>query len=172
MFVSGADTALADTLAREAGFRVTIPTVYYWDRQDSVYLFRNDNPDPSELIRQVMVTWMSPLPQGLEAEGLLAWREDVAEAYYTDDQIVVLDNAEAGPIDVDGHEAYQIQAVWQSPPESFWPAAGPLILRAVRCPEQDRLYLLDAWLYAPGKEKYEYMIQLERILDSFECGAT
>ena len=38
--------------------------------------------------------------------------------------------------------------------------------------QQDRMYLLDAWLYAPGKEKYEYMIQLQTILGSFRCGAS
>jgi hypothetical protein len=170
MFVSGRDTALSDTLRRQAGFQLLVPVVYYWDRQDSVYLFRNDNPDPSELIRQVMVTWMSPAPQGMDGENLLAWRQDVAEVYYRDDQVAVLDNARAEAFQYQGLDAYQIQAIWQSPPTAPWPAAGPFILRAVLCPEQDRLYLLDAWLYAPGKEKYEYMIQLETILDSFRCG--
>lgn len=172
MFVSGADSALADTLARDAGFSLIVPQVYYWDRRDSVYIFRNDNPDPSELIRQVMVTWQSPIPaEEPGTDELLAWRERVADAHYTDDQVVMLENAAEGPMDHPSGDAYQVQAVWQSPPESFWPAAGPFILRAVPCPEQDRLYLLDAWLYAPGKEKYEYMIQLERILESFRCGA-
>ena len=31
------------------------------------------------------------------------------------------------------------------------------------------MYLIDAWLYAPGRDKYEYMIQLEEILGSFRC---
>lgn len=169
MYVSGRDSAVADTLWEQAGFRLLPPAVYEWDSRDSVYLFRNDNPDPSELIRQVMVTWMSPAPQDMDGEGLLAWRQAVADAYYEDDQVVVLDTAFAEAFEFMGHDAYQIQAVWQSPPTSSWPAAGPFILRAVLCPEQDRLYLLDSWLYAPGKEKYEYMIQLETMLDSFRC---
>jgi hypothetical protein len=37
----------------------------------------------------------------------------------------------------------------------------------VQCGE--RTYLVDGWLYAPGSPKYEYMIQLGTILDSFEC---
>jgi hypothetical protein len=171
MFVSGQDSALGDTLAARAGFRMLLPQVYYWDREDSVYLFRNDNPDPSELIRQVMVTWMRPAPQGMDGESLLAWRQDLADAYYQDDQVAVLDNARAEAFEYRGMDAYQIQAIWQSPPTAPWPAAGPFILRAVLCPEQDRLYLLDAWLYAPGRDKYEYMIQLETILDSFRCTA-
>lgn len=172
MFVSGRDTALADTLAREAGFQLLVPQVYYWDKQDSLYIFRNDNPDPSELIRQVSVTWMHPIPMGIEAEDLLAWRSDVVEKYYSYPQVNVWDSARAQAFEHRGQEAYQIQAIWQNPPDSGWPAAGPFILRAVRCPEQERLYLIDAWLYAPDREKYEYMIQLETILDSFECGST
>ena len=74
------------------------------------------------------------------------------------------------PFEYRGRPAYQIQATWVNPPEQNWPAAGPFILRSVICPEQNRMYLVDAWLYAPGKEKYEYMIQLQTILDSFRCG--
>jgi hypothetical protein len=170
MFVSGRDSALVDTLRSEAGFSLLLPQVYYWDRMDSVYIFRNDNPDPAELIRQIAVTWRSPIPEGLEGEEILDWRRQVAAGHYSEPQQVDLSDVEAGPFDYHGYSAYQVQAVWQNTPEANWPAAGPFILRSVACPDQDRLYLLDAWLYAPGKEKYEYMIQLETILDSFSCG--
>jgi len=169
MFVSGRDSALADTISELAGFELMLPTVYYWAREDSVFLFRNDNPSPAELIRQVMVTWMSPIPQGMEGEDLLAWRADIAAAYYQYPQVTELSNAQAGPIDHRGLDGYRIQAVWQNPPDASWPAGGPFILTAIVCPAQDRLYLLDSWLYAPGREKYEYMIQLETIADSFRC---
>jgi hypothetical protein len=175
MYVSGADTALADTLARRVGFRMIFPDVYRRSSMDSVYVFRNDNPDPSELIRQVAVTWRSPLPDTLPwqvAEGpdwLLEWRQAIATEYYGDEQVV--DTARIawwGAEEEGGREVYEVQAVWQSPADA-WPAAGPFITRALPCPAQDRLYLLDAWLYAPGKEKYQYMIQLETLLGTFEC---
>ena len=168
MFVSGRDTALSDTLSREAGFTLLVPEVYAWGDSDSVYLFRNDNPDPAELIRQVAVTWRSgPVP--LDSEALLSWRSEIAERYYAEPQLVDTTGLEAGPIDYQGTEAFQVQAVWQNAPEADWPAAGPLVLRGIPCPAQNRTYLLDAWLYAPGKDKYEYMIQLQTILDSFGC---
>jgi hypothetical protein len=170
MFITGRDTALADTLRTEGGFSLLLPKVYYWDHQDSVYLFRNDNPDPSELIRQLAVTWRSPIPEDLEGEEILEWRRELAAEHYSEPQQVDLTDVAAGPFDYEGYSAYQVQAVWQNTPEANWPAGGPFILRSVACPEQDRLYLLDAWLYAPGKEKYQYMIQLETILDSFSCG--
>lgn len=169
MYMTGADTALADTLMTQAGFQLLLPVVYKWSRQDSLYLFRNDNPDPSELIRNIAITWLSPIPEDMEPEGLLEWRTAAAERY-GQPQVVDLAEAAAGPLDHRGQQAYQIQAIWKNPPELDWPAAGPFITRGIICPQQQRMYLVDAWLYAPGRDKYEYMIQLETILDSFECG--
>ena len=105
----------------------------------------------------------------LDQEAMLAWRNEIAEAHYTEPQMVVLDDSAERTFELQGNEAYELQAQWRNPPERSWPAGGPLITRIVTCDGQDRTYLLDAWLYAPGKEKYEYMIQLETLLDSFRC---
>jgi hypothetical protein len=171
MFLSGRDTALADTLEQTAGFRLLLPEVYEWRRDDSVYVFRNDNPDPSDLIRQVAVTWRSPAPEPEELGGeyLTSWRESLVEEHYEQGQVLDPEDSRSRRTTYRDHPAFVLQGVWRNPPEYGWPAAGPFITRAVVCQEQDRLYLLDAWLYAPGKDKYEYMIQLETILDSFEC---
>lgn len=168
MYVSGVDTTLTQRLEREAGFTLEVPNVYEVMEGDSVYIFRNDNPDPSELIRQITVTWMSPDPKIEGPDELVAWRTRIAAEYYEDDQVLNLDMAQGGPGVFGGLDAYQIQATWTNPPDA-WPAGGPFILRSVICEGQDRVYLLDGWLYAPGKEKYEYMIQLETILNSFRC---
>ncbi len=170
MFLTGADTALADTLMTQFGFSMTVPNVYFWDKRDSVIILRNDNPDPAELIRQIAVTWKSPIPEGFQGDSLLAWRGQLAAEHYSYPQQINLDRIEAGPGMLRQLQVYEIQATWQNPPESGWPAGGPFILRGIVCPAQDRMYLVDSWLYAPGKEKYEFMIQLQTILDSFRCG--
>lgn len=174
MYVSGQDTALADTLMTQHGFSLLLPQVYYWDEQDGVFVFRNDNPDPSELIRQIAVTSRSPIPPAAEfqADSILGWRAAIAAAHYTEPQVVNLDRRRAGPARLGDMQLYEIQAAWSNAPDSGWPAGGPFITRAIVCPEQDRMYLVDAWLYAPGKEKYEYMIQLQTILNTFRCGST
>jgi len=169
MYISGADTILADSLSVAAGFSMLLPTVYRWQTRDSVYIFRNDNPDPSELIRQISVSWMTPAPGLLDQEAMLAWRDRVSSEHYTEPQMVVLESFSERTFDFEGSPAYELQGQWRNPPERNWPAGGPLITRTVTCDAQDRTYLLDAWLYAPGKEKYEYMIQLETLLDTFEC---
>jgi hypothetical protein len=170
MYQSGVDTALADTLSTEAGFSLVLPEVYrWWAVNDSTYVFRNDNPDPSELIREVVVTWISPAATMLGADDLLTWRARLVGEFYAEPQDVRTDAVYTDTSPFLGHEAVRVQAQWVNPPELGWPAGGPLITLGVTCPNQDRTYLIDAWLYAPGKEKYEYMIQLQTILETFEC---
>ena len=166
MFVTGRNEELTQALREQAGFGLVVPTVYEHSvPADSVHVFRNDNPDPSELIRQVAVTWSrAAQPPALESAALLEWRAQLVEAHYDFPQVANLDHVSAVP----ASDSYTVRAVWENPPDAF-PAAGPFIARAHSCPSQGRTYLLDAWLYAPGKEKYEYMIQLEEILDSFSC---
>ena len=171
MYMSGVDSALADTLATEHGFQLLLPSVYRWRRTDDVFVFRNDNPDPSELIREIIVTWRSP-PTSVDTESLLEWRREMVEGYYAQPQDVVPGPAAGGdPSTARAARRCRSRPSGGTRPSMNWPAAGPFITRAVTCDAQDRTYYLDAWLYAPGKEKYEYMIQLQTIMDSFACGA-
>ena len=169
MYFTGVDTALADTLATEHGFSLQLPQVYRWQHSDSVFVFRNDNPDPSELIREITVTWLSPAVGSLDTAAVLDWRSRLVEEHFSEPQDVVMEGMTVDTVEHEGREVLEVRTQWRNPPERGWPAGGPFITRVVTCDEQDRTYLIDAWLYAPGKEKYEYMIQLETILDSFEC---
>jgi hypothetical protein len=171
MFTSGRDSVLADSLQHLAGFSLLLPQVYRWGREDSTYVFRNDNPDPSELIRQFGVSWRFPAPDALPVDSLLDWRRAVAQEFYAYPQVVDREAMRVSTVAArNGTEMLEIRGTWKNPPGTSWPAAGPFILRGVQCPQQGRLYLVDAWLYAPGKDKWEYMLQLETILGSFRCG--
>jgi hypothetical protein len=170
MYQTGVDTALADTLLTQAGFGLLVPEVYRWSRSDSTYVFRNDNPDPAELIREVSVSWISPVPPELSPDSVLAWRARIVDAYYTEPQDVTPDAMTFDRLAFANYIALEIRGQWTNPPDRGWPAGGPFITRAAVCETQDRAYLIDAWLYAPALEKYEYIIQLETLLDTFRCG--
>lgn len=171
MFVSGRDEIRRDSLLETAGFGLVLPKVYEGAHGDSLFIFRNDNPDPRELIRQVAVTWRSPIPHAdLDVDSLLAWKEEVSETSYSYPQAVHRESVETRMKRVGGLNVSEIVGTWFNPPGSPWPAGGPFLLRTIRCPSQDRLYLIDAWLYAPEKDKWEYLLQIETILASFQCG--
>lgn len=170
MFVSGANVALQDTLRREAGFSLLLPEVYDWARLDaSTYRFLNANRNQGALDRSILVTWRdgakAPTP-----EQLVAWRDSLGAGVYEWGVRTDTTQLFSAPLEGFGEGSLELQGVWLGTDPTF-PMAGPFLTRVVVCPAQDRTYLLDAWLYAPSRNKYEYMLQLETILDSFECAA-
>jgi len=171
MFVSGKKAELADSLQDMAGFSLMLPAVYKWSMEDSLYIFRNDNPSPAELIRQFGITWRTPIPTGLTTDSLLDWKEAVSEESYAYPQAVQREELHTRNLVMGDMTIAEVRGAWSNPPDSSWPAAGPFIFWSVTCPAQNRLYFIDAWLYAPGKSKWEYILQLETILSSFRCGS-
>ncbi len=170
MFANGASRALADSVFEEAGFTVLVPADYEASRDGDVFLFRRSATDSSHVIRHVAVTWRSPIPQGMQGEGLLGWRSQLAATHYGVRQAAALANVEATQTTHRGNVVYQLLGNWQNPQRTA-PTRGPFILRAEICTFQDRMYLVDAWLWAPDQEQHEYLVELESIVNSFRCGS-
>jgi hypothetical protein len=167
MFATPPNQQLADSLRANAGFSLLFPRVYYYaEVRPGLFVFRNDHPDPSRLIRSVQVDSRPAAEVEMTAEAARAWRAEITPEYTQPTQVTDAEIVQTRTLQVVGREALEIQGVWSNPPGE-WPAAGPYITRLVRCGE--RIYLVDAWLYAPGTAKFEYMVQLGTILDSFEC---
>ena len=172
MFATPPDTALAADLERRFGFSIIVPQVY--DRiarqaadGDSLVILRNDNPDPSQLIRSVLVDWR-PSVDSLSVDMALEWRAAIDSIQYNVPQAIDDSRSTVTRFQIDGRRALEVTGVWQDEKGDF-PAAGPFIAWLVQCP--DDTYFIDAWLYAPNEPKYEYMLQLQEILGSFRCGA-
>ena len=168
MFVTRADTSLRDSLENSAGFSLLVPNVY--DRTDmgSTQVFRHHAELGGVIMRAITVTWREGTGAEPTRDMAVAWRDSVAGYAFDMPQSVDTTRIEERPLQQDAG-GLEVQGVWSSTDPS-WPAAGPFTDRIVVCPAQNRTYFIDAWLFAPGKKKYEYMIQLQTILDSFGCG--
>jgi hypothetical protein len=167
MFVSGMDSVFADSLATRLGFTMNVPKVYRHAFRDSgIVLMRNDNPDPSELIRSILVQRL-PARDSVTVEQLVAWRTGIDSVQYNVPQAFQLADEAPQRFRLGDADVLQVRGSWND--EGSYPAGGALILRAVLCPES--AYFLDAWLYSPNprRSKYEYLLQLGEILDSFRC---
>ena len=170
MFMSGRNEALADSLWREAQFTLLLPELYVKRAEGSTYIFRNDNPDPSELIREITVTWRDSESEQLSQNDVLEWRQNVSDLYYNYPQVLDMTIAQTRQLQIGDMILDEIRTAWSNPPGDLFPAGGPAIIRSINCPAQGRQYLVDAWLYAPARDKYQYLLQLETILNSFRCG--
>jgi hypothetical protein len=167
MFVSGVDTATNTYLRENFGFTLEIPNVYQRvERGEGGVLIRNDNPDPSELIRSILIQ-RGETVDSLTPSMLYLWRAAIDDTSYNVPQDFDVLPGTGRAFDLNGSEAVETRGIWRD--RAAYPAAGPFLARAVRC--GDEIIYMDAWLYSPNprRSKYEYMMQLEEILDSFTC---
>jgi hypothetical protein len=170
MFLSRPDTALRDSLLRTRGFGLLLPNVYQQLARDPhVSLFQASTQVGGDLVRSVLVTEREGLSE-MSAEAVLAWRDSVAAQQYRPALLAERERISTQPMDVNGAPAVEVQGVWDGQ-DPTWPMSGPFITRVVHCPARNRSYLLDGWIYSPSRPKYEYMIQLQTILNTFECAA-
>ncbi len=166
MFASGQAVALRDSLRAGAGFGITLPNVYHpIEQTDSVRIFRSETQVGGSMFRSIAIASRAGAAAP-DVQRVVAWRDEIAARHYRRPEQV--SEHETLLVDTLAGGALQVQGVWRSTDASF-PEAGVFISRVVPCPAQNRTYLLDAWLLAPGRNKYEYLIQFQTILDSFEC---
>jgi len=169
MYQSKPNPELQDSLAATAGFSLLLPSLYRLEQQDSLYVFRSQTEVGGELWRTLAVTWRTGVDTTTSNETLLAWRDSVV-ASYTRAQTVAPEPQQRRLIRAGDLTEFEVQGAWSENYEGV-PMGGPFVSRMVPCPSLDRTYLIDAWLYAPGRQKYEYMIQLETLLNTFRCGS-
>ena len=167
MWVSGVDTAFARTLAARHGVTMRAPRIYHGTvGEDGVVRLRNDRPSPADRIRSILAEPRERV-DSLSADLVYEWRAGIDSVRYNVAQEIERGDRPPERLEVGGADAIQVQGIWRD--EAEYPAAGLFIARAVQCPETT--WFFDAWLYSPHPEdsKYEYILQLEEILDSFRC---
>lgn len=172
MYASGANSELRDALLAEAGFALTPPNVYrHFTEEGPAYAFVNDNsPGSGQLIRAITVTWREGTGP-ITTDEALAWRDRVVGPTFDLNNVVEPGSVRVRPLPDTSPIELEVRGAWDGRGEDGFPIAGPFMTRVVVCAEQGRTYLLDGWLFAPSRPKREYMMQLETILDTFECGS-
>lgn len=166
LYTTGVNDSLRQALSRY-GFTLELPRVYQSSHQDSTFFFTNPfRQGDSDLLRSILLTWVVNAGHP-DNQSLRAWREAIDESYYEPSQDILDTGIRFDTIQVGGRAGLQFRGVWQD--RSEFPAAGPFIARAIKCPEENRTYYMDAWLFAPGKDKHPYLRQLEILLNSFRC---
>lgn len=159
---------LAAQLRQLDGFTIGLPYAYDEEQPEpDLFVFRHEEPGGTPLNRTIIVNSRPRAGIDWTAEAARTWRAALARRVNTPPQLTeTLRTGLQGLIA--GQPTIQIQGVW-SHPSGEWPSAGPFVARMVEC--SDRVFLIDASLYAPGDEKFGYMYRLDMILDTFRCPA-
>jgi hypothetical protein len=168
MFLSRPDTVLRDSLLQYRGYGLLLPNVYRsLTREADISLFQSSTQVGGTLVRSVMVTRREGLVP-LTAEAALEWREQAAAEHYRPPHLTLRERIQTQTLAVNGLEAVEVQGIWDGT-DPGWPMSGPFMARVYHCPSRNQSFLVDTWVFAPGRPKYEFMIQLQTILNTFTC---
>ncbi|MEA1996129.1 MAG: DUF4837 family protein [Gemmatimonadota bacterium] len=171
MFLSGANDNLADSLAASCGFSIVLPKVYARIRLDTLaenrLLFVHQDPT-----RSLFITWEdNPVTEiDRSREALAAMRDhaisDIYPHQHTHPARVDTQSVTAG-----GLTRLRVYGTWEDLEEI---SGGVYISQIIETPGGGRRYFLDFFLFCPNARlnKYRYIFQLDRILNSFKLQGT
>lgn len=183
MWASGADSAGARAMLEELGVSLVIPRVYRPGTASAPPDTRTwYNEDP----RRIVSLHWEPAGGGLSPERVLEARREWGRLLFVGDEIeghLPGDSTAAAEAPADslagppaplqvstttlgGAPAVRLQGTWRNPTDL---TGGLFLTYGVIC--GDRLFLLDGNLYAPERDKYAFLLQFERIFETFRCGA-
>lgn len=166
MAITPTNERLTERLRREGGFTLLVPYTYdFRQPEPGLFVFRHEEWSVGPVVRTITVDSRARAAVDWTARAAGLWRAGLAERLNRPPHVTdSLSRALGGQ--VAGQSVVQVHGVWSTPPGE-WPSAGPFVSRMVECPE--RVFLLDAWVYAPADEKYEHMYRLDLVLDTFRC---
>lgn len=169
MYVSGRDSTLADSLAAAFGFRFLLPDVYERTSADSLpenkLLFVHQDP-----VRSILITWFdNPGPLDTTQAGLAVLRRQATGDVYPGQETVEY-RIKTSRVQANGVERLRVFGVWENRQEI---SGGIFIDQVIDSPTQHRRFYIDCLLFCPDPRlnKYRYMFQLDRIMDSFQIVA-
>ncbi len=161
VYYRGGNEELRQALRDEYGWSVLVPNPWHMvaaDAENLVYFYKNE-PD-----RHIMVYW-EERQRSLHPDSCVALRARLVWRHYDEDEVDRSRTLSAHTTFL-GRPALKLQGVWQNEKHIM---GGSFRTYCFHCPAQNRFYLVDLNVFAPGREKFPYLAQLEGIAATFRC---
>ncbi len=161
------------SLRREQKIEISIPSTYKLaDKQQDFIWLRKIEPDTD---KDIFITW-KPYESEYQflPDSIIAWRDATAKKYLFEDpknpiSYLVIEREDADvsskQVSVNNHFAMEIRGLWRTNNRTM---GGPFLGYAIADEPQGLIYYIEGFAYAPGKDKREFMRELETILWSFK----
>jgi hypothetical protein len=160
----GENVALERTLRERYGFSLRIPSMYALDAEKpeipGISLLRQEPP------RVVSISWREFNEEAVtlaDSNELYQMRADVSfklfDKYVMRRTLVKFSTTQLGP-----YPAVRMDGYWES---SLEPAGGAFVCFFVADRVRSRLWMVDCLVYAPGKDKNEYLREAISVAETF-----
>lgn len=176
MFKTRSTQGVTAFLRKEQNIELRVPVGYVLaDKQDDFIWLRQIE---SNRDKDVFITWKPYTSEyQLLPDSVVEWRDEVAKKYLYEDpenpiSYIVTERKNfavvAKQVTLNKHYAMQIRALWRTNTTTM---GGPYIGYALVDQPKGRLYYIEGFAFAPGKDKREIMRELETILWTFKTSA-
>ena len=173
VYQAGRNRSTVDSLERLVGISMDIPQDYLVAKGEEGFVwFRRDLRDVVQNLFVASVPYTGP--EQLTRDSAIALRARIGrDAVRTNTEGSVMSTNDRDlPVltsrpTIGGVEALAAKGVWEMTDDYM---GGPFFTYLIPDEDAGQLYVVDAWVYAPGskKGKRNYMQQLERIVESAE----
>ncbi len=172
LFGTKSTTGVASFLRKEHNIELRVPIGYVLaDKQNDFIWLRQIE---AEKDKDVFITWKPYESEyQLLPDSVVTWRDATAKKYLYEDPenpisylVTEKEHSDvlARQVKLNGHFAMQVRALWKTNNNSM---GGPYVGYALVDQGAGRLYYIEGFAYAPGKDKREIVRELETILGTF-----
>ncbi|HEX6224277.1 MAG TPA: DUF4837 family protein, partial [Chryseolinea sp.] len=173
LFTKKSTEGISAFLRREQKVDINVPVGYKLANQQKDFIWlRKIDPDKD---RDIFITW-KPYESEYQflPDSIAAWRDAVAKKYLFEDpknpiSYLVIEREDAElltrQVNFNDHFAMEIRGLWRTNNRTM---GGPFVGYAIADQAQGLIYYIEGFAFAPGKDKREFMRELETILWSFK----
>jgi PBP1b-binding outer membrane lipoprotein LpoB len=174
IYQSGEQTKFAENLHKNHGYKIRIPYGYA--------LAKDDMKDETgfTFIRKIEGLYDHNLfiaykpykdTADLSPKNIQAWRDSICKTYIFDSEMpesyVVTETLEPPrfrKIELNKHYTIEMRGLWRTSVKSM---GGPFVSHTIVDTKKELLYYVEGFIYAPGKDKREFMREIEAFMRTF-----
>lgn len=172
----GATEGIGAFLRRDQNIEIAIPIGYKLaDRRDEFVWMRQID---AAYDKDIFIAWKQYESEyQFLPDSVIQWRNEIAKKYLFEDPknpisylVTEQDDADvfAKQINFKGHFAMEVRGLWRTNNRTM---GGPFLGYAIADEPKGLIYYIEGFAFAPGRDKREFVRELEAILWSFKTSA-
>ncbi len=161
IYSAGREKGKEEKLKEEFNFSIDLPIGFYWMGEDSIKTF-------AKFVRKfpyrlISIGWKKKMVESISFNDACKLRDSIG-AFYLDNDIIVKKKTDGKSVEFLGREGYKLEGIWENNEKIM---GGSFRTYFFNDTLQQRFYIIDIHVFAPGKKKWFYLMELEGVAETF-----
>ena len=149
-------------LQKEFSFSIDIPYGFYWKGEDTIKTF-------TKFVRKfpfrlISIGWKEKMVESISYDDACRIRDSIGGLYFEKD-VIVKSKTKGKSTKFLDRDSYKLEGIWENNEIIM---GGPFRTYFFNDTIQQRFYIVDIHVFAPGKKKWFYLKELESVASTFK----